>query len=316
MTSNEERPQFDIDLFDFVDILFKRKWMILSIFGVAIFLSAIYCYLLRSEAPEGYVVKIGIRHPQQSDVVSLDPNDPSQKINIARIVKDLVVRDQFNGKLQDRFKFESVPDIEADIQPLPVLILTLYHKDKNEGRKILEAAIEFIQQDEILRRMIEKEKKLLLADIDKFRIENETIDRKIVNLKDIISTIDRILGEDKENLLAILKDLAANTKSTELAQYLEVQLRQLELSRMYHNELLYRLVQETTHNKEKIINLEYRLEPFKNPFLPQGTISTSPYFADQVSAKRVIAVSGIIGLAIGFVLAFLLGVKARRFNTM
>ena len=202
MIEKENQPKYEIDLFDFIDILIKRKFIIISFFGVAIIFAVIYCFILRGEIPTIFDLLIGVRYPDQSEVVSYEPDNPKQKINIGLKLKSLIEGGILNGKLQDALSVETIPRIKVEMPKysLPVLRLTLRHHNENDGKKILKTVVDLIQHDQIIQDILKKERKLLSAEINKLSIENNIIQQKIDQLKEAINNNKRLVGISKEQL--------------------------------------------------------------------------------------------------------------------
>ena len=314
MMENKDSPNYELDLFDFIDILLKRKYLVLSIFGAVALIAAIYCFVLRSENPAVYDIQMVVRCPGKTDVVSYDPANPIQKINIGNKVASLIKSGAVKGKLQKQFKLETVPEINVDIasNELPVLTLRLNHHDEEEGKKIINEVNKFLQSDQIIQSILNKENKLIFADIKEYRIKNNVLGKKILQLEADINSINYLLKANREWMDRLIQDIREKEKATELMRFFDKLLLQLAMSRTINNELLNRYISETNQNKNEIGNFENMLENIDKAFEPEGSISTSLIRIERISNKRIIAISGIIGLALGIFLAFILEVRARR----
>ena len=316
MMEKSDIPNYELDLFDFIDILLKRKYLVLSIFGAVALIATIYCFGLRGEIPAVYKIQMVVRCPGKTDVVSYDPDKPKQKINIGNKVASLIRSGAVKGKLQKQLKLETVPEINVEIasNALPVLTLRLNHHDKEEGKKILNEVNKFLQSDQIIQSILNKENKLISADIKEYRIKNTVIGKKNLQLETGVNNINYLLNTNREWMDRLLQDIREKEKAVELIRFFEKQLLQLTMNRTIYNELLNRYITEINQNKSEIGILENKLENIGKAFEPEGSISSSLIHIERISNQKIIAISGIIGLALGILFTFILEVRARRSN--
>ena len=314
MMEKKDIPNYELDLFDFIDILLKRKYLVLSIFGAVALIAAIYCFGLRGENPAVYEIQMVVRCPDKSDVVSYETDSPTKKIDIGLKVASLIKSGVIKGKLQKHFKLETVPEINVGIASyaLPVLTLRLNHHDAEEGKKILNKVNKFLQSDQIIQSILNKENRLISADINEYKIKNKILDQKILQLEANINNINNLLKTNREWMDGLIQDIREKGKTNELIRFFEKQLRQLTMSRPIYNELLNRYISEINQNKNEVGNLENKLENIDKAFEPEGSISSSLIYIERIPNKKIMAISGIIGLALGIFLAFILEIRARR----
>ena len=315
MTQKQNIPNLELDLFDFIDILLKRKYVVLMIFGATVMIAVIYCFGLRAEPPAIYEIQMGIRCPDKADIISYEPDNPKQKINIAQKVKSLIEGGMFKGNLQKSLRLETVPDIQIEIHSIPALKIILKHHSEDDGKKILKHIFNLLHSDPIIQTILSKERKLIANEIEKYNVENDILEHKIVQLKEGIKRNDNMQRINQEKLDIFLMNMKENEKVIELIRLLEKQVLHFSMSLTIYNELLNRFVWEAKHNKDEVDNLENKLENINKAFEPEGSIYSALVPIERISNKKIIAMSGVIGLALGVILAFILGVKARRSDT-
>ena len=312
MTQKQNIPNLELDLFDFIDILLTRKYVVLMIFGATVMIAVIYCFGLRAEPPAIYEIQMGIRCPDKADIISYEPDNPKQKISIGQKVKSLIEGGMFKGNLQKNFRLETVPDIQVEIQSIPALKMILTYHSEDDGKKILKHIFNLLHSDPIIQTILSKERKLIANEIEKYSMENNIFEQKIVQLKEGIKKIDNLQQINQEKLDIFLVNMKENEKVIELIRLLEKQVLHFSMSQTIYNELLNRLVREVKHNKDEVDGLENRLKNINKAFEPEGSIYSALVPIKRISNKKIIAMSGVIGLALGVMLAFILEVKARR----
>ena len=146
-------------------------------------------------------------------------------------------------------------------------------------------------------------------------MENNILKQKIVQLEDGIKKIDNLQQINQEKLDMFLVNMKENEKVIELIRLLEKQVLHFSMSLTIYSELRNRFVREVKHNKDEVDNLENRLENINKAFEPEGSIYSTLVPVKRISNKKIIAMSGVIGLALGVIFAFILGVRARRSDT-
>ena len=309
MTEEKNIPKYELDLFDFIDILLKRKYMVLAMLGAAVMIAAIYCFGIRADLPAIYKIQTGFRYPDKNDLVSYEPDNTHQKINFFLKVKSLIDSGIFKGKLQEHFTLDAVPDISVDSAgySVPVLTLTLNHPDVKKGKQILKAVVKQLQSNQVIQDLIKREIEVITADINKYKIENDILKNKVSRLE---ATYIKMENLDKLKF----GSSNSNADSTELIRIIEKQKRQMDLSRTFHEDLMNRIVREIKQNQDRIGIFENKLKNINMAFVPEGSISSEKVAQHRISAMRIAVISGIVGLALGVVLAFILEIKARRFS--
>ena len=143
MTENDNRVVSDeIDLFEFVRIILKRKLFVLSVIMISVTGALFYFYFIRPDAPKSYFIKTVIQ------VKSLQINEKGR--SISRLNKDLSgLRNQFISKATAWFKIKAYKtSLQKDIETgkLPTitmknnsefLTLEMIYHDPEEGKRLL-----------------------------------------------------------------------------------------------------------------------------------------------------------------------------------
>ena len=313
MMDKVNNPDYELDLFDFIKILLKRKYLILLIFGAAAILTGIYCYGLRGEIPTSYKIQMIVRFPHPFDVISQDPDNPEQRINIGNKAVSIIQSGAIKGKLQEHFKMESLPQIGTGLTGpgLSLLILELHHPDKEEGKRIIGAVHKFLRSEQIIQNLLKTEENLIIAEINKYKTETEALAHKISRLETDIGKVDNLLKANKEWMNRLIQDIGEET-AIEFIRLFEKQFQQLAVSQRVYHDLLYRLMLDGNRNRRMTGKFENKLENIKKVFEPEGPISSTLVQSKRISNRKIIAMAGIIGLALGIFVAFILEMRARR----
>ena len=315
MKEKENEFGNDLDLFDFIDILTNRKLMVLSFLGAAVIFAAIYCFALRPEAPIRYKIQIGIRYPHQGDMVSKDPDNPSQNINIGNKVMGICSNGVLRGDLQKRLELTSVPEINVEQagNTVPVLMVSINYHEEDKGKRIINEVVTLLKQNQILQGTVKREKQALLSGIRKHMLENEVLEQKISQLKNEMSTIAGLIADNKKMLDRVLENQTAYAIDKQMIDLFERQQLQWNMSRSMLSELLNRLIRENKKNNDAIAEFETKLDNLKKAFKPEGsTYSSLVHREDGLSVQKIFAISSVVGLAMGIFLAFIIEVRKRR----
>lgn len=188
---NQKEKQFEyedeIDLMDYVKVIFKRKWLILVIFLVAVIAAGIFSYF----APKIYKIDSSLEMGIIGDKVIEEPSQVIGKIN--GDAYGILVREKLN------ISEENYPKIKTENPKDTNLVkMEIESPDPQRAKKVLEEVNDTILKEH--QKELESEKKPLESEE-----EIETLEANIDIIKGDIERIKtkiRSLREEKENLQA------------------------------------------------------------------------------------------------------------------
>ena len=317
MTADDSPFSDELDLFDFLDALWKRKYLVAAIVIGVILITSLYCFGIRTDARTGYEIEMFIRYPSGEDVVSPEPNNPEQKIDIGKKVKFLIGNGVLNGVLRNKLAMADVPEINVQILNNNVSLLKLFfqYHDKDKSREIIDTVLRFLKTDSLVQDILSKEKKLLSEEKKNLSLEIDSIRSKSEKMKKIIDSTDGLLMKTKQMDGRLMTDGSTSEYgSGDLAERLGMLSTRLIRSRRVHQELLNRLIRDVQSKQKTLITIQHRLRNIENAFAVEGEMMSIILPESRISNKKIIVPSGIVGLALGMMLAFLLEIRSRRYS--
>jgi len=341
MTDMKKQIDDDIDLFDAIEIILKRKILLISIIVVSILLSSVYVYIFVDEKPRTYSISTGFNvrtFAIHNSIDSLkDMNEVLQKSIDAFKVKVgyWFLNDFYKADVQEKMGLQDIPKVKVNPRGLFV-DLKMRYPIVETGKKIIKVVMDSIVNSDITKEVfgivngiyemevdrrhlklkeimntIEEKQNLLSR--QKFDIENT--DKSIVNLKSRMKQ----LNNQKQNLFsgntkeAILTELYDNYHDTiiEFIVYLENQKMRIESMNKTSNLQLFELRKEQKIQQTVIDILNQKKIKLKDIFEFEK-IYYEPIFDNKISKMRILGFSTVLGIFFGILIAFILGLRDRR----
>ena len=344
MTENDNRVVSDeIDLFEFVRIILKRKLFVLSVIMISVTGALFYFYFIRPDAPKSYFIKTVIQ------VKSLQINEMDDLFR--DINKDLSgLRNQFISKATAWFKIKAYKtSLQKDIETgkLPTitmknnsefLTLEMIYHDPEEGKRLLTKIVNNFISKEMgytyindLKKIFDKHIKLVRQKLHNFsrkttvmndlvasyRFQIETLHGRIENFKVQLNELDALKsdmisthGEDPVIITGLIDDHKDTLEKT--INHLKQGQIQAASSVRFINLELDEIQTKHTQQQLKIEILNKESGESDSPFTTRDA-----YFEDRPPRKRYsnIQITGIVGVLaafLGVVIAFILGINERR----
>ena len=153
MTDKPNAIKEEIDLFDFIEILIKRKYVILSITVIAVFFALIYIYAHNFNAPRSFIIETSIRGVDISNIELPESFKVlNQKLNISKrnyenYSKKWFQTQAYKPYLQDNQKILFLPDI-IFTDGGHYYNLKMIYPDAEQGVSILTEVIKALLQTE------------------------------------------------------------------------------------------------------------------------------------------------------------------------
>jgi uncharacterized protein involved in exopolysaccharide biosynthesis len=261
-------PEEEIDLRELINVLLKRKWLIIGIFLVAIITAVIISYFV---LPQTYRSSATFMIAQINGTPLYDIGDIENKIKSDNIIQKVIDRlgiDTSTSNFMDSIKIENIDRTKY--------IKITNHSDSSEKSRniVLSVIDQFIEENQLYYleriRVLEEEKELLERQV---AMERDKIDQAEKLRLDIIDSEGLSLTEKQIQINLLLN------YSTEI--------------REHYNDL----VEQLYTLEEKIINSN-NFEIMNYP-----TINDKPI---KPNKKLNIAIGGVLGLFMGIFIAFFL----------
>jgi len=336
MTQNNAHRSMEIDFFEFIDIILKKKIIVLGFIFFSALAAAAYSFLT-PEAPTEYAVKIYVRYPINNDFLSTDPGKPQQKMNFAEKVFEWIRIGTYKGAVQKALNLSEVPSIEWDAArgQFPLIMMRIVYRDKETAVRMLDEIHRALRSSPVLSQIIDAEKALLTA-------KKAKSERRISDWKKTINSLDRhksqaVILEDKTRCilnrlisLASFTDTASGAGSHipeqnmaggdlpcpqtihELIEYLERQRQQLALSNIAFTRFKETLEQLIVKEKGHVNDLLRRMNVMNKTFDKEGKTYITTIEPLRTSPFKILGISTIIGLFLGVLIAFGIEIRARR----
>jgi len=314
MNENKDILEEEIDLKRYIEVLIKRKKIVILVFLIVVILTAIFSFLF----PKIYEVSAIIEPPKDSQGEYLDTPQ-----NIVEIIKEA-----YTHKIAKDLNLKTLFPLNV-IQPKNTTLvkISLKVKESNlkEGKNILNKIYQFLIENykqkiaykkdiiskkiagykEIIQILNEaiKEKREKLNQLEKRKVFLEKeIENVSKNIKDLLAQRDKILKEHDQN---ITLQFFYTTTIQQMFSYHNQLYNQLENLRTEEKSIILDIKNLKKEIEWKKSELE-RLKTTKNlisnvRMIQKPTISFNPIAPKK---KLNIAVAGILGLFLGIFLAF------------
>ncbi len=314
MSENKDILEEEIDLKRYIEVLIKRKKIVILVFLIVVILTAIFSFLF----PKIYKVSTIIEPPKDSQGEYLDTPQ-----NIVEIIKEA-----YTHKIAKDLNLKTLFPLNV-IQPKNTTLvkISLKVKESNlkEGKNILNKIYQFLIENykqkiaykkdiiskkiagykEIIQILNEaiKEKREKLNQLEKRKVFLEKeIENVSKNIKDLLAQRDKILKEHDQN---ITLQFFYTTTIQQMFSYHNQLYNQLENLRTEEKSIILdikNLKKEIEWKKSELERLKITKNLISNVrMIQKPNISSNPVAPKK---KLNIAVAGILGLFLGIFLAF------------
>jgi len=318
----------EIELIDFINIIWKRKWLIIIPSLFLVILIGALSFLLPKKwevdaiiQPSKFIIRT--EQGQFEEIIPVMPKQIANQIN----------QKAYNNIIADELKIDIInfPNLKAvNIQDTNLVQVSIREKDTEKAKRILQALFEHLKTQ--LDDKVDVETKSIDSSIKSLETEKLRIGEEIKLTKNKLN----IVKQGKEGIEKEMNDTRKRVKELEEEQrlYLKKQTRSESESLamlLYSNEIQQSLMNYNTLNElltnkrleEEDINLEIEKKEEKIKqlgiqitdlndrkrridnarLIKKPTASLSPVTPNK---KLIVAVTGIIGLLIFTMLAFFL----------
>ena len=290
----------EIELIDFLNIIWKRKWLIILSTLFLVIAAGVISFLLPQKweidaliQPSKFLIKtVG---GQFEEIVIVDPKQIASQINQATYNNKIAAELNLDIRKFPKIKAEDLPDTnlvrvsikEKDVEKAKLILLSLFNLVKIEPDEKIEVEMRSLEEE-------------IKANKNKLNIVKQ---RKNEIEKEMSVVKKRIESLEKEQHLSLKKENRSESESLAMLLYSN----EIQQSLVYHNTLNELLsskkIEEENLNLE-IENLNERKGRLDYAqLIKEPTSSLFPVFPKK---KLIILITGILGLLIFTMLAFFL----------
>lgn len=321
----------EIDIFEFIEILFKRKYIILFFFAASILFGVIYSYFFMHEEPNKYSIHMVLKTDAGDNVMVMS--------NLHSDVQNWFQSGTYKGILKEESKSSNIPDIIPKSRGSYLLELRIIHPDLVEGKRILKRAREIminsesckksvnkaIEQVNSMTKLVDNDLNLLSNElvateekVNYFKAEKKKTLNKIAMLKNSPKEWGALRkgNNDTQDRNDRINESLIPTKNemTWLFSELERQVAILEYSSQLTNKFLGQVKREITIKQIETDKLKRNINALKNVFEMDGPLYDSVVPAIITPKYKPIGIAGVFGGFLGVIIGFLLEIKNRRRN--
>ena len=343
MTENNNQINKEIDLFELIEIVFKRKYLIISIIMISVLTVSFYVYLLRPDVPKRYSINMVLRYIDLK-VIGQSKQLGQLNGNLSKF-RDKIINDtvfwfnswSYKADLQEKLGLVDLPDVTCERKG-GFLNLNMTYPVTEDGKRMLTEVFEIFLSSDIfkhyqdgieksfektmkeiqLERNNENKKIVAIMDILKdYLVEIEDTDKRISNLQQRMKqlekqriTIDSNHSKSRTSLIKLYDDY----KDT-IIKYindLEKQIFKIKSSIRFVNIERNELDKKIALQQIEIENLDKEMGQ-SNKILD----TEKPYYEELPLKKRfsnlkIIGFTTALAAFIGIVIAFLMGIRDRQ----
>ncbi len=336
----EAQPK-ELDLFEFVDMLLRRKYLILSMIFAALIAASVYCYFLRPKAAKRYSIQMRFRC---IDVTVRDPSDTFRDLNqLLGAMKSQFMGDtirwfenrMYKANLQQKRGGGYLPDIQVERKG-DFFKMKMDSRDPETGKQILEDVFTifinsglFINlkndmnrlcQDTLEKRRIALEnsrsrigiRKDLLAD---YRMEIDIVDTRITQLRALLREIEEKGTASGPAPDSLLRRNLANDYETLLRDFIDM----LEKRHIRAKAMIRWLHGETAHFEKQMALQKREVDTLAQAMVKIDDFLDfkEPYYEERPPGRRysdirIIGFTVMLAAFFGALIAFILGINERR----
>lgn len=326
----------DLDFFDFIEIIFKKKYTIFIFIILSISFGYLYVSKIRSRISHEYLIQTTIVAPSHDSIQSTDCDDRIKSFALAEYIEGWFRDGIYKGSLEELSELSNLPDIQTKRLNKPgVLQLNMKYNDREEGKKILIHICKKMQISEYLNNILKNQKELIHREIKREnnvlgilekqnnRLKERTliIEKRIKENVKSVSELQSRLMELKKNTKNLLKN--ADETSIQLyhnySEILNWNINNLKgrqefsrLNSLIYNEFLRKLKKEISMKEIEIEKFNAMVKKLHPVFEYVGPVFGEIIPLKRLSNKKIIGLFTMIGLFIGISIALLLGVRERH----
>ena len=295
-----EENEGEIELIDFLNIIWKRKWLIILSTLFLVIAAGVISFFLPPKweidaliQPSKFLVKTGEGKFEENLII--DPKQIASQINQA----------SYNNKIAAELNLDirKIPKLKAeDLRDTNLVRISLKEKDVEKAKLILLSLFNLLKTEpdekvDVEMKSIEEEIKANKNKLNIIKQRREEIEKEMSAIR------KRIEALEKEQSLSLKKENRSESESLAMLLYSN----EIQQSLEYHNtlnELLSRKKIEEENLNLEIENLNERKGRLDYAQLIKEP--TSSLFPVSPKKKLIILITGILGLLIFTMLAFFL----------
>jgi len=322
-----EENEGEIELIDFLIIIWKRKWLIILSTLFLVIAAGVISFLLPQKwevdaiiQPSKYIIQT--EAGAYNEIVVVDPKQIAEQINEA----------SYNYMIAAELNLNIIfPKLKAEnLRDTKLVKISTRVNDKEKAKLILYSLFNHLKRD--LDRKVDIEIKgidsqIKSNEIEKFRIEEEIkVNKKKLNIvkqrkKEIVNEMNdirkRVESLEKEQRLSLKKENRSETESLAMLLYSN----EIQQSLQYYSELNELLSRKKIEEEDVNLEIENKEEKTKqldneidNLKERKGRIDYAQLIKEPTSSlhpvspkkKLIVLITGVLGLLIFTMLAFFL----------
>ena len=322
-----DEHESEIELIDFLNIIWKRKWLIILSTFFLVIASGVISFLLPSKwevdaiiQPSKYIIQT--EGGTYNEIVVVDPKQIAEQINEASY-NNLIAAELNLNIIFPKLKAENLRDTKLvkistrlnDVEKAKLILYSLFNHLKRDLDKKVDIEIKGIdsqiKSNEIEKFRIEEEIKVNKNKLNIIKQRKKEIEKEMSDIK------KRVESLEKEQRLSLKKENRSESESLAMLLYSN----EIQQSLRYYNTL--NELQSSKKIEEEDINLEIENKEEKTKQLDneidnlkerKGRIDYAKLIKEPTSSpnpvspkkKLIVLITGVLGLLIFTMLAFFL----------
>tara|TARA_B100000315_G_C14582527_1_gene591273 strand:+ start:2175 stop:3167 length:993 start_codon:yes stop_codon:yes gene_type:complete len=318
----------EIDIFEFIELIIKRKYLIIVSLIVSIIMGSLYSYLIIYSKPEKYLIRM---------VIHLS-HDQNLNQNLFNQVNGWFYSGAYKEKIKKIHRLNIAPEIETRMHQKAFVELKMHYSDAAKGKKILKSILEVFAGSEFLKKHLGDSKDKIIGTRRSAEINYKKLKDELGMIKEKINGYSEKINNNMEKIAALKGDLKKSQEfQREASINGEKNELKLKLYFMYREKLdsfINYIDRNNIQQKDEIFFENVKLKEIENKMIisqeavsfynkrinkleNQYTIESPPEairlpLNKTIKAIKTIGMAIIIGLFFGAFLALLLGIKERR----
>ena len=328
MTNINNRQEGELDLFDLIEILKKRKYLVISIFMISIFAGSIYNYWFVYKIPSEYSISIAVHLPHEEHINNKFFNQ----------LDGWFASGAYKSALKEKHAMLNIPRINTKVHNPAFAQIRMVYPSAEKGKQILKDVLEILRESLMLKEFygdLENSTKQGIKSnedrLNEFKFEfnkNKILIEKLqfkkqsnkVNIERLKSK-QKKLDKSKNNFIVknedsqIYNQLYYDYKDeiNLFISYLDKDIQQIEYDILLENDRLNEIKKKMVSHQNQVDFLQGKIVSLKKPYHTEA-----PPFAELLPSKKmsemtkILAITGIVGFLIAGFIAFLLELKDRH----
>ena len=346
MSINDNNKENEIDIFDFIEIIINKKYLMSLMIIVSVLLAIVYIYAFQTKPPKKYTIKLNL-HEFNTPIVK--PLNVFIEINkeLAEIknrfnyhTKKWFQMEAYKSQLSDKKETIELPKIKCNSETGYITLIMVYY-DLEKGMKIIKDVVDLFYSTKQSKDMIKEVKEVLenaqvLSQLefdnitDKYnrkKVLSDSYNSELITSTEKLKKLEADLEKSKQR-----RDALFSTKNLNPTLVLSVD-ENIELIRQYISFLIayttkLKYFETVTHKEVYIISKEQKIKlqnleniTRKSTELNELIKYEKPYYEEfhfqkPLSKYKIVGLSMIIGFCIGAFLSCILGIREKRSNSM